>query len=234
MQFYIDMVVSGRRNQSPGFKGAAEFAAQEDSQSWLEPWPQVAPTHLGLLLVQFYLNVCQLGPEVFVGSLEGDNECLGLLALISPFLGHCSLLNGVFWILILSNRYCHVTVSFPGVRCFSNYCVVLLAKVFSTAAPEALGRNRDNSDCWRNEFVPVHPLLARVVCTCPLWGSPVSRTSSILYFVSNSQWYFQLHWHLLWICYLKRMSFTLPSALFWEHPPILLSFLHVIHWYSSH
>ena len=55
------------------------------------------PTHLGLLLMQLYLDVCELGPEVFVGSLKGDNERLGLLALISPFLGHYSFLNGVCW-----------------------------------------------------------------------------------------------------------------------------------------
>lgn len=53
------------------------------------------PTHLGLLLMQLYLDVGELGPEVFIGSLKGDNERLGLLALISPFLGHCSFLNGV-------------------------------------------------------------------------------------------------------------------------------------------
>lgn len=43
--------------------------------------------------MQLYLDVCELGPEVFIGSLKGDNERLGLLALISPFLGHCSFLN---------------------------------------------------------------------------------------------------------------------------------------------
>lgn len=57
-------------------------------------------THLGLLLVQLYLDVCELGPEVFVGSLKGNDECLGLLALISPFLGHCSFRNGVCWFLV--------------------------------------------------------------------------------------------------------------------------------------
>lgn len=57
-------------------------------------------THLGLLLMQLYLDVRELGPEVFIGSLKGNNECLGLLALISPFLGHCSFLNGVCCCLI--------------------------------------------------------------------------------------------------------------------------------------
>lgn len=109
------------------------------------PRLQGAFTHLGLLLVQLYLNVCELGPEVFVGSLEGDNECLGLLALISPFLGHCFFLNGVCWFLILSNGCRHVTGSYPGGRCFSIYCVVLLGKV-SSAALEALRRGRDSSD----------------------------------------------------------------------------------------
>lgn len=42
--------------------------------------------YLGLLLMQLYLDVCALGPEVFVGSLKGDNERLGLLALFRPFL----------------------------------------------------------------------------------------------------------------------------------------------------
>lgn len=60
-------------------------------------WASGSPTHLGLLLMQLYLDVCELGPEVFVGSLKGDNERLGLLALISPFLGHYSFLNGVCW-----------------------------------------------------------------------------------------------------------------------------------------
>ena len=60
-------------------------------------WAAGSRTHLGLLLMQLYLDVCELGPEVFVGSLKGDNERLGLLALISPFLGHYSSLNGVCW-----------------------------------------------------------------------------------------------------------------------------------------
>lgn len=49
--------------------------------------------------MQLYLDVCELGPEVFIGSLKGDDERLGLLALISSFLGHCSFLNGVRWLL---------------------------------------------------------------------------------------------------------------------------------------
>jgi hypothetical protein len=138
-------------HQSPGLKGMAEFVKHGDNQDWLESWPQADPTHLGFLLMQFYLDVCEFGPEVFVGSLKGNNECLGLLALIPPFLGHCPFLIGVFWVLILSNRYCHVTVSFPGVRCFSHYCVVVfLAKVFSNVSSEALGRDRDGGDCWVN------------------------------------------------------------------------------------
>lgn len=52
-------------------------------------------THLGLLLMQLDLDVCELGPEVFIGSLKGDDERFGLLALISPFLGHCSFLKGI-------------------------------------------------------------------------------------------------------------------------------------------
>lgn len=124
--------------------------------------------------MQLYLDVCEFGPEVFVGSLKGDNECLGLLALISPLLGHCSFLNGVFWGLVLSNGHCHVTLSFPGVRCCSNYCVVFLVKVFSVVSPEALGRDRDQSDSLvRNEFVPVYPLPVRVAENAVSRGPPV-------------------------------------------------------------
>lgn len=72
-------------------------------------------THLGLLLMQLYLDVRELGPEVFIGSLKGDNECLGLLALISPFLGHCSFLSGVCGSLIPFTRelpcYCFLSRS---------------------------------------------------------------------------------------------------------------------------
>lgn len=55
-------------------------------------------THLGLLLMQLYLDVCELGPEVFIGSLKGDDERFGLLTLISPFLRHCSFLKGVLFV----------------------------------------------------------------------------------------------------------------------------------------
>lgn len=124
--------------------------------------------------MQLYLDVCEFGPEVFVGSLKGDNECLGLLALISPLFGHCSFLNGVFWGLVLSNGHCHVTLSFPRVRCCSNYCVVFLVKVFSVVSPEALGRDRDQSDSLvRNEFVPVYPLPVRVAENAVSRGPPV-------------------------------------------------------------
>lgn len=83
-----------------GPAGRAVLTACGQSELLLRPRPQVALAHLGLLLMQLYLNVCELGPEVFIGSLKGNNECLGLLALISPFFGHCSFLNGVCWFLI--------------------------------------------------------------------------------------------------------------------------------------
>lgn len=35
--------------------------------------PQEAPLTLDFSLMQLYLDVCELGPEVFVGSLKGDN-----------------------------------------------------------------------------------------------------------------------------------------------------------------
>lgn len=98
-----------------------------------------SPTHLGLLLMQLYLDVCELGPEVFVGSLKGDNERLGLLALISPFLGHCSSLNGVCWCLIPLKQGLPCYCCFSRVRWLSSYCVLPLGKVSSAAVLEALG-----------------------------------------------------------------------------------------------
>lgn len=44
--------------------------------------------YLAFFLVQLYLNVSQLGPEIFVGCLQGRDERFGLLTLGTPFLGH--------------------------------------------------------------------------------------------------------------------------------------------------
>lgn len=47
-----------------------------------------AAQYLAFFLVQLYLNVSQLGPEIFVGCLQGRDERFGLLTLGTPFLGH--------------------------------------------------------------------------------------------------------------------------------------------------
>lgn len=105
------LLPSGKGSTGVGQQTELCLLQVDVARTFPRPQPQEALTHLGLLLMQLYLNVCELGPEVFIGSLEGDNECLGLLALISPFLGHCSFLSGVCWFVILSSRRCHVTDS---------------------------------------------------------------------------------------------------------------------------
>lgn len=126
-------------------------AGRASRQSWAGAALQaVAPralTHLGLLLMQLYLDVCQLGSEVFIGSLKSDDERFGLLALISPFLGHCSFLKGVCCFLIPFKRVLPCYCFFSWGQCFSIYCVVLLGKVSSAAALEALRRDRDGGYC---------------------------------------------------------------------------------------
>ena len=97
--------------------------------------------------MQLYLDVGELGSEVFIGSLKGDDERFGLLALISPFLGHCSFLKGVCCFLIPFKQVLPCYCFFSWGRCFSIYCVVLLGKVSSAAALEALIRGRDSGYC---------------------------------------------------------------------------------------
>ena len=93
---------------SPEYGGAClcqfNISIEENGWSTRVSWSPLSglkgvqpPLPFGERTRQLYLDVCELGPEVFVGSLKGDNERLGLLALISPFLGHYSFLNGVCW-----------------------------------------------------------------------------------------------------------------------------------------
>lgn len=88
--------------------------------------------------MQLYLDVRELGPEVFVGGLEGDDERLGLLALISPFLGHGSSLAGVCGVGSFQAGAAMLLLLLPERR-LNVYCVVALGKVSSAAVLEALG-----------------------------------------------------------------------------------------------